>query len=584
MRRVRRTASGDSGVVLAAVLLTAFVMSLLGAALLVYTTKQMPQAAEHQDRQAALAAAEAGIEDYLQRINSDPEYYVKGFADTANPSFQGFVPVPGAQDSTAEYRIDGVDITAVPTRGAIVVSATGRVGQAERSLRVELSRKKFTDYAYLSNLEVNDPRNFAKYPGATTPERIEELEDRCGVYRWQGGQKGRSGYDSCGTLQWYNGDITDGKVHTNDLIGMSGSPRFNDKVESGCSPPGCGTVTDSKYRNYDGSTSAYFKYPGDGNGFGVIAGGIVKFPTSNGALKDQTQPPNSGCLFTGPTRIVLKGTYAEVYSRNSKQTNGSTCGGNYTSKGPNFMATVPMTDAGLVIYVQNVPASSSDPNHTAAGSLYSTAPFIPGAKPNKSPDRYRPNPGSTATVPVPNGFPLPEDKAYTDFGSNPVYGPSHGDVLVEGTLDGRLTIGAEDDIIITSDLLQKDPTGDVLGLVANNFIWNYHPVNGLAKGEQYEMCGGSCMHDVRIEASLMSVKHTYGTTYFQHGASQGTITTRGSIVQYWRNNVGDGTFGTSGHAGYGKRYGYDPQLQFTQPPHFLQPESLVWRVSRWAER
>ena len=579
LARLRRSASGDEGVVLAAVLLTAFVLSLLGAALLAYTTRQMPQAAEHQDRQAALAAAEAGIEDYLGRINRDPEYFNNGFDDDTNPSFHGWVPVPGAQDDTAEYRIDSVDIDAVVSRGVIVVQATGRVGSSERSVRVELARKKFTDYAYLSDLEVNDPLNYVKYPNTDTPEEIAIVQEACGKYAWAGRVNSEPGRDSCSTLAWNNGDAPDGKLHTNDLLVVAGSPAFNDRVESGCLPPGCGTMSGGVFRNYDyRHGSPTFAYP-EANGYGVTAAGIVEFPKSNQALRKQTESPYDGCLFTGPTRILLKGDHAEVWSRNSRQTNGSDCGGDYTTD-PTAVRIVPIPEDGLVMYVQNIPADASDPNHTS--SPYSLPPFIPGTKPAKSPSMYVPDPGNTSVKKsVPNGFPLPEDKGYTELG---VYGPSQGDVLVEGEIDGRLTIGAEDDIFITGDLTRKHSTGDLVGLVANNFLWNYHPVNATSgKDEKYEMCGGMCMHDVRIEASIMSVNHAYGTVYPSVGASQGTITTVGSIVQKWRNNVGDGSFGGSSHTGYAKKYGHDPQLRYTQPPHFLQPESLVWGVSRWAE-
>lgn len=588
LRRVRRAATGDSGVVLAAVLITSLVLSLLATALLVYVTQQMPQARDHQDRQAALAAAEAAVEDYLQRINADPEYFLKGTADPTNPAFSGFVPLPGSQDDTAAFRIDDIDIDSVQTRGVIVVSATGQVGGEERSIRVELDRKKFTDYAYLSDLEVNDPRNAARYPKTYQAggETVEEVETRCGVYDWMGRQNNAptSQDDNCQRISWTKGDVVNGKLHTNDLLGISSNPHFDDIVESGCVALGCGDKSGSIFKNYRGNNTATFRYPQHGNGFGVAAAGIVEFPKSNQALRAQTQAPNKGCLFTGPTRIVLRGAVADVFNRNSRDTNGPDCGGNYTTKsGVGYKHTIPMTADGLVIYVQDVPASSADPNYTASGSVYSTAPFIPGTRPANSPATYLPC-ATCAPKSTPDDFPLPEDKAYTEL-SPAVYGATQGDVLIEGTLDGRLTVGAEDDVIITGDLLQQDTEGDVLGLIANNFLWNYHPVNSTSEttNEAHEMCGGACMHDLRIEASIMSVKHAYGTIYPSVGKTQGTITTRGSLVQKWRNNVGDGGFGTSSHRGYAKKYGYDPQLRYTQPPHFLQPESLAWAVDRWAE-
>lgn len=586
LRRIRDTARGEEGVVLVAVILTSLVLSLMAVAALGYATAQMPQARDQQDRAAALAAAESGIEDYLMHVNRDTEYVRRGFVDPDNPAFGGFVALPGRSDGTAEYRIDDVDVSALASTGRVSVVATGRVQGVQRTVKVALARKLFTDYAYMSDLEVNDPRNFGKYPRAGGDDaKTAELEQRCAVYEWQNRVTSSSGKDDCGELYWYSGDVLNGKLHTNDLVVIGGSPRFNDHVESGCQQvPGCGDLSGGVYKNFHTqSGSATFKYPSDGNGFGVSAGGVLEFPPNNQKLSLQAQAPNAGCLFTGPTRIVLKGTYAEVYSRNSKVTNGAACGG---SADGGFKRIVPMQSTGLVIYVQNIPAAPGDPNYTAPGTEYSTVPFIPGPRPADAPADYRPDPASGTRIATPDGFPLPEDLA----GKAPnqrYFGPRQGDVLVEGTLDGALTIGAEDDIFITSDLLQQDRSRDLLGLVANNFIWNYHPVSGTGRGEQYELCDGGCMKDVKIQAALMSVKHSYGTTYPASGASQGTIHLSGSLVQRWRNNVGNGTFGVSSgpntHSGYAKDYAYDPKLRFTQPPHFLQPESLQWGVNRWAE-
>ena len=536
----------EDGFALVTTILLGFILSILIVSTLNYALQAQPQARRDQDYHAAIQAAEAGVDDYIFHLNQNPNYWYT--PDPANQALVGWKAVPGAPNP-AEFRYTA-DTSSTDGTGTIVLTVSGRVGGVTRTIQTQLRQDSFTDYVYFSDLEVNDPTNAQKYPGRDPVE----VYNTCNVHRWEGRDDNR-----CNTVSWTKGDVAAGNLHTNDTIRLSGNPgpKFLAHVTDSCPQP---CVRDPK-RYVDGNpVDPYFQYPNE-PGFKAT----LPLPPSNAALAEEAKNARPGCLFTGPTRIVLKATGRfDVWSPNSKQVH---CVATASSAGVWKDVVIPPNG---VVYVQNIP--SSGPNANA--SPISSRPFIPGAaKPNKAPAKL-PN-GQT----YPNGFPLAGDIT--------PYDNRAGDVFVEGTINGRLTIGAENNVIITSDILQSDTEKDMLGLLPNNFIWNYHPVSQDAIGEQYELCAEACMENVQIQAAMLSLTHAYGTQNPDSGASQGTILTYGSIAQKWRNNVGGGSFcgqvRNTCHRGYAKEYRYDPKLRYLQPPHFLAPEASAWKVAGYAE-
>lgn len=601
LRRVTRRLDGrpdDSGFVLITVVIVALALSLTVTALMDAALGQVPQARNDQDFHASLAAAEAGVDEYISRLNQDSEYWLNGNGDPAepanaansNPAFTGFVDIPGGSVNQPQFRYS-VDIRDTASRGVIRLTSTGKVGKKTRTIRVNLARRQFTDYVYFSDLEVNDPYNQTKYVDSTDADR-EARGANCQRYRWVNAARAvagdpqrqvRANSPSCATIAWTSTDVVRGKFHTNDLPDVDGGV-FTDTAGAGCGP---GWNCPNYSRNYYGS--------GGTLPFGMAATGVLAIPSSNVAIKAQAQGLNPGCVYTGPTRIILKGATYDVYSPNSKDTHGDTCG--TMSGGKSLNLPIP---ANGVIYVQSVPTAVGDANYSS--SVPCTRPWLPAPRPANSAPTYLPDRSTPAvTKPVPDGFPLVEDKF--------AYGCRNGDAFVEGHLSGRLTIATENDSIITGDIIADDRSTDLLGIVAQNSLWNYHPVNEtnakanfktedeekgrtpvIRRGEKYDMCTGGCMANVRIDAALMSVMHGYGTQYPDVGGNYGTIHLYGSLVQKWRNNVGGGTsskatasIGNSGHQGYAKDYQYDPKLRYTQPPSFLSPVTTQWAPVNWSE-
>jgi hypothetical protein len=336
-------------------------------------------------------------------------------------------------------------------------------------------------------------------------------------------------------------------VFSNDALLITGNPLFNGPVETaypGCEPSASGVTPapSACYRN-GGSASPTFSK-------GISYSPQMVLPAVNTALQSQAVPATAsgtaGCMFTGPTRIQFNsaGTMT-VWSPYTTSVNPG-CG---TAAPSNETIPVP---ANNVIYVQNVPSSQSTPASAscAAGSI--------------------------------GGYPQSGDASIT-YG---VYNCREGIAFVSGTLSGRVTVGADDNIIIVGNLTYAGgATGtDSLGLIAANDVEVYHPVscsnwsNGVCTAAtNMTLPGGGTFTNPTIDAAILSLNHSFLVQNYPLGASLGTLNVFGSIAQDYRGAVG--TFsGSTAVTGYAKNYNYDTRLLYASPPFFLNPVSTSFTV------
>jgi hypothetical protein len=257
---------------------------------------------------------------------------------------------------------------------------------------------------------------------------------------------------------------------------------------------------------------------------------ILTLPTTNTAIKTETDRAagKTGCLYNGPTRIVL----------NSGGTMTVTSPFTTSSAYASCVGTNVALPANGVIYVQNVPSAQTA---TCTGSQ----------------NRL--------------GYPISGDVTS--------YGCRDGDVFLSGTLRGRLTIAAENNIVVVANTTYSS-TGaastDMLGLVANQFVQVYHPVN--SSGNNLTDSRTGLFTNPQIHAAMLALGHSFIVQNYNEGAQLGTITVNGGIAQKWRGPVG-----TSGGTGYLKNYGYDSRLQYASPPYVMDIADTPYRVSQWAE-
>ncbi len=149
-------------------------------------------------------------------------------------------------------------------------------------------------------------------------------------------------------------------------------------------------------------------------------------------------------------------------------------------------------------------------------------------------------------------------------------------VYVQGQVDGRLTIGAADDIHVTNDVvyevspLVNSASDDMLGLVANDDVF----VDDNAANNS----------NCEINASVFSRAGSFTAQNYASRPVSGALKIIGGIVQDTRGPVG--TFsGSSIVSGFSKRYYFDPRLADpqTRPPFFpgFYTQTLV--ISNWWE-
>jgi hypothetical protein len=538
--RIRaRAAAGDSpeaGSALILVIglgmtLTLVITGLSGYALQGYVTSK-----NQTDWSSAVAAAQAGFDDYLSRLNDDDNYWTRGNVDATNPAFTSWTLVPGTQNN-ARYRYS-VDITATGSNGGLIkLTSSGKVANEVRTVSATLRRGKFFDFVYFSDFETGDPANQLFYTSSYWNTRDENAI--CGRYNWASGFNSRD--SNCPRIFWRDDEII-GKFHTNDTFFVSGTPRFNGTVTSGC--PVVQTTDPCNGRDVfvKQNTSDRPSFASRPNG-----GVILPMPASNSAIRREADPTQggTGCLYTGPTRIVLKSDGRMAVNSPSTTT--------VPSCGVGANATLP---ANGVIYVQNVPSSRPNPATCSSGRPWVSTPS--GVTLDST------SAGST--------YPASSDRTAWDCRA--------GDVFIEGNLRGQLTIASENSIVPTGNIRYVNGTAgsDILGLIAQNNISIYHPINSSGN----EILSSSRMNTVEIWAAMLTVVRSFNVQNYNSGTPKGDLIVRGSIAQKWRGAVS--TFsGTTLNTGYNKDYAYDSRLTYLSPPKFLDPVAASWVIGETSE-
>ncbi len=497
------------------------------------------------ERQAAFAAARAGVDDYVAFLNEDDLYWTRAISTVggpfANRAATGWAPVPGATDGSRFHY--SVDASQAGIYGTIKVTSTGRSGDADRTVEVLVRKAKFIDFLYISDKELVDPAaSPASYPNG------QSQINACNVYSWQGGWNKRP--SNCPNIFWRDGDVLDGDVHSNDMHYVSKNPNFKRGLSSGCPNRRAGDACYNKTLWVPNSTNGANPTLGQP----PVGGTILALPPTNQELRRVADPSlgGNGCVYLGPTRILVKSNgKMDVTSPNTAASGAC---------GPGTNLNLPPNG---VIYVRTIPAGT--PAYSQATSLRCARPWV-----------RSPNASGTANS---GGKDYPRTNDVTPYDCH------NGDVFLEGTLKGQLTIGAENDIIITGDTqYSTGVTGsDVLGLIAQNFVRTYHPVTSKPSSNQtsssLETCPNPCMQNLKVDGALLSVAHSVGVQNWDYGQNKGSLSVRGSIGQYFR-----GAVGTLNGTGYIKDYKYDPRLRYLSPPYFLDPVATAWKPLETAER
>jgi len=556
----------DSGVALLMVIASALILTLIATAGLGYAVRDQAQSRQDQDYTAALQAANAGIQDYIAFVNQYGQAYnTTSSLYCANPAMQGgdsVVPTgcswgatpgwvkvsdPSGANPIPEYYHYDIDTTNAIANGQVVVTSTGKVNKVTRTVQATVTDGGASDYVYFTDYETQDPA----ISGNTS---CRPLNGSTPLHWWEmsTSQRNAANTNSC-NIDFVTGDLLTGPVHSNDDARITGSPEFAGEFST--SDPACKTasvsnryalsndITDTNgcYRN-GGSANPSFDQPPPG-----WVKDWIPDDTTN-TLKATAQ--SVGCVYTGPTRIkfVSNGTI-QVWSRFTTSVN-SACG-SLASLHSVSGATVTIP-ANFLVFVQNVPGGTSKQCPTTTGG----------------------NPT------IGDGLPLANDANM----ANPDQYCNEGNAYVEGVVNGRLTLAAENDVVVTGDITEAGGLNgdDIVGLVALNYIEVFHPIKSSGSELTNSWPHEATNNVIEIDAAMQALQHVFTVQAFDQGSAQGTIKLRGTIAQRYRGPVGTHS-GNTIVTGYLKDYGYDTRLKYGPPPYFPHWTNANWTVTLFGE-
>lgn len=171
------------------------------------------------------------------------------------------------------------------------------------------------------------------------------------------------------------------------------------------------------------------------------------------------------------------------------------------------------------------------------------------------------------------------------------------DVRVEGTYWEGLTIASQKDVIVTGNLIRQDGAPGLMGLIAEQYVRVYHPLTGNATCPRLNApartnavnspAGVTSPTNIRIDAALLALNHSFTVDNHNCGQSLGTLTVNGGIAQKYRGYVYSN--GNSGNqnpddSGYYKNYVYDDRMRVGGPPSFVSPSGSPWKILRYNEQ
>ncbi|MHB1166194.1 MAG: hypothetical protein ACYC3K_13350 [Candidatus Nanopelagicales bacterium] len=626
------------------ILVVAWSVALMALALIVSQAalRQIQPSGRSADASAALAAAEAGIDDYRARLQAVPTYYLND--DPTNAALHGWAPVPGG-NTQSEFRY-AVDASRAGVGGEVRVISMGRSGGATRTVEGIMSKRSTLDYVYMSDVETPS----ADLPGAystaansggstgVTAQQLARL--LCARRFYETGQVSPTGISpltgkmrNLNFCQWagiYSSERLRGALHTNDVWRLEATSLVNtidpNAITSSCrsaaeglQPGEAGCSSTHRYietsygysNNSNGATwnTTNTRYQGDAanpaNGTDRTNrnpryDSVLDLPPSPATLKKHAS--DSGCVFTGPTRI----RFAEesgvgvmyVTSPDTKVTAPACDGADGTSFGTGTATNqvtrrIVLTNlAGVVIYVQNVRRSTEadDPdnafdlnNRWAAGSepscaIKTSTRVYPFVIPNDATDQGYFASGSTY-----KGF--PSELANP---ASPWYGSScsNGDLYVQGQFRGQVTLATESNVVLTSSLIDSQ---QVVGTTTGQPLASSQSTIGVVSNKFTYIyrpfnASNNWVADWRT-SNAQDVKFNFAVMAIDQcfAAQDPYFGARNGNLYMWGSLAQKYRCVVGSNGGYNKQYSYDARLARRTPPYMLELSNEPWQDDRVGE-
>jgi hypothetical protein len=524
-RRVRST-DRDAGFALVLVLLVMLILTTLGTAVVAQAITSLPQATHEANFSAAQGAAEAGVDDFVARLNQNYNYAT---SPDGNQALSTYVKVAPGSTGSYTYRVDTSKQAAT---GTVYLTVAGKVGKVVRTLKVGLHPRSYLDALDFDNYNIVDPSLFSSPPSD------------CQFYAYQHNTitGGTGPGPDCGGLlnYWVTGNTFNGPLASNDEFYINGTPVFNDTVTSG--DP---TTADSPYwKDPAGPPSG-----GDHPAFSSPPQGQVTIglpPPVSSFLTYTATGTTTGCLYSGPTSITLNssGTMTVVSPETAVAATNSNCLG----------TNVPLPADGT-IYVQNsLSCGGFNVGAWQSDTCSSGDAYVQGTLAGQLTIAAANNIFISGSVKYDVAFP---------FSGNHVLG------LVATNL--------------VEILHPVQSSGCGAHIVKKGNCNTFGSVAFGATGVTFAVP----LVNPTLDAAVLSAQHAFGVQNFDSGGGPlelGNINFNGSMAGFFMDT--EGVFSSSGQdTGYGVSYTYDNRFRngALLPPNFLSPTSTTWKRISYAE-
>jgi Tfp pilus assembly protein PilX len=578
---------GEDGITMMIAIGVMFVTSLLLVATFTAANGEIHLSSTDTAQKKAYYAALAGIENYENHLTEDGNYLTyctnppatnAALNQVGETTHRAKILGEGGESLNEEYAIQLLPAESAPENdrkcdpsnlvatmleekspgavGTFRIESTGYSGTAKRTLVANFRNANFVSFVWYTKYETGDPAIY----GEPLKEKLSstyytECSKFYGERPADGGSPRR-----CINNFFINGESVNGPMHTEDHAGVCGSPVFgrteNDRIEFGHA---YGKPEDEGYSGEGvcSEVNPIFK------GKHVLPKEVVSIepPPGDEELKHIVEPSYE---FKNKTEIILEGATMTIKAHEVNKTTG-------------------LEEEKVAVGV------AYPPNGVIYVSGGCSAAYSP----------YGPKPGYAGN----------EVGRETDT--------KCGNVYIHGEYTSSLTVASENDIIINGNITTPTTggvpsTNALLGLIANNFVRIYHPVeetyslpksgkcntNGQKEVEQYNSTLKKCeytddaaecdapnastdLKNPTIYAAMLAVKHAVIVDNYICGtATLENLNIYGAVAGLYTNGFTGEFSGSTIIHGYPYDANYDDRLQVEEPPHFLNPIEASWFVQR----
>jgi hypothetical protein len=308
-----------------------------------------PLARQNQDYAAALEAAQAGVQDYINRLDANTAYYLET-SDSSNPAMNGYFAnvCPSSSNcsgtSENEYFSYAVNSSNTESTGTVYLTVTGAVSQAncdlsshtnscrlsaKRTIKVALSLSSNDSSLYYTKYEIEDPAFVSSFSlGSASNGASTNYQNYCVYDQWsKNTQISTSGSPYYGPdfqnsactpylIYFTSADTLNGQIKSDDEFNICGSAKFPSGAQTTYNQATSAAQTGQQfggagvYQNggcsgtptfCSGNTASYC------TGTQPAGSDEDNFPTTNTALEQDlaVAQDGGGCYYQGPIQVTL---------------------------------------------------------------------------------------------------------------------------------------------------------------------------------------------------------------------------------------------------------------------------------------